>query len=90
MSLFSTPSTLDRVKDRVSDLADSARHGLSDARSAVQDHLIDPVAHSAQSVLRHARKDYARANDWASDNPARAFGIAFGIGLIAGIIFSKR
>lgn len=73
--------------------ANQAGDRAAELRSRVQDHLVSAKQKLADAdlALRDKAKDVARAtDDYVRDNPWRAVGIAGGIGLVVGMLISRR
>ena len=77
------------------------KHALSDLKETLKDKIVDPVVKAAQSVSSATREgaekvaDYsqnaARATDeWVHSNPYSAAGVAFGMGILLGVMVTKE
>lgn len=94
-----------KAKESASDALGKAKHVAGDTyediKKAATEHVFDPVAEksrqlaaAAQQGYKHlseaSRRELANVEDWASNNPARAAGVAFGVGLLLGILLIRR
>ena len=94
-----------KAKDTASDAYNKAKNVAGDTyedlKKAATEHVFDPMAEksrqlasAAQEGYKHlsevSRRELANVEDWASNNPARAAGVAFGVGLLLGILLIRR
>ncbi len=89
------------ISNTVDSLKDSARDAYHDLKTATMDHVVDPIVetsrhfasaarHGAENVADFGRRGLTRSESWISHNPFPATGLAFGAGLVAGVLLLNR
>ncbi len=89
------------LRDTVDSLKDSARDAYQDMKSAAHDHIMEPLAetgrhmasaakHGAENAADYGRRSVERTESWITSNPFSAAGIAFGTGVLAGVLLLTK
>ena len=89
------------IRDTVHSIKDTASDAYQDLKSATMDHVVDPlmetgrhfvsaVRHGAENAADYGRRGLSRSESWISANPLPATGLAFGAGLVAGVLLLHR
>jgi ElaB/YqjD/DUF883 family membrane-anchored ribosome-binding protein len=89
------------IRDTVDNLKAGAGEMYEDLKTAAHDRVLDPIAekgrqmagaarHGVENLADYGRRTVERGGAWASSNPYSAAGIAFGVGLLAGVFLMTR
>ncbi len=89
------------IRDSVDSLKDTARDAYKDLKSATMDQVVEPIMetgrhiasaarHGAENAADFGRRGLSRSESWISSNPFPATGLAFGAGLVAGVLLLHR
>jgi len=73
--------------------ADEVGEGAADLRNRIQDRMNQAKAdlvHVQEAVIAKAKAAGHAADDFVHDNPWKSVGIAAGIGLVIGLLVSRR
>lgn len=95
------PATVETVKDTIENMKESGKQAFAEVKNAAKESLVPPVQHAGQQLSQSAqesaralaaagRSDLQRLEQYITENPGKTAGIAFGLGLVAGIFFFRR
>lgn len=93
--------TMNTLTEPHEPLHETARHAFRDLKEVTQHSLLEPIAQGTREVAQTAQSgchamaestnyELAQMEAWAIQNPIRALGVTFGLGILAGIYFFRR
>jgi uncharacterized protein YjbJ (UPF0337 family) len=86
-----TGESRDKIERFINDLGENSGEGVGRAAEAVKEfasHAVETVKEGAEVIADHARSGYEAAERIVKERPASSVGVAFGAGLIVGLLFS--
>ena len=75
-------SSADKSKEEMGKLRSKAESALKESRAT--------LGETSAAIIRHPRETAARADDYVRENPWTGVGIGAAVGLVLGVLLSRR
>jgi uncharacterized protein YjbJ (UPF0337 family) len=86
-----TGESIDKIERFINDLSENRGETVGPAAEAIKDfasQAVETAKQGAEAIADHARSGYEAAERLVKERPASSVGVAFGAGLVVGILLS--